>query len=111
MSMSRVHTTLHLNNESTQHHMLKQEEVNALAQEVQPEGGVILPPEQVAKLLMLDGHCECGPEWFCLLHEACFIHKLCFCEGSGAWPPYQPPCDWTAYLHAWLADMMSHPIV
>src|SRR6266853_1383320 len=35
--------------------------------------------------------CDCVAEWRCEPHDACFIHDLCFCPGSGSFPPVKPP--------------------
>src|SRR5216683_7202229 len=35
--------------------------------------------------------CDCASEWRCEPHDACFIHDLCFCPGSGSFPPVKPP--------------------
>jgi hypothetical protein len=48
----------------------------------------VLLPKQVAKLL----GCGCSLEWFCDPYNMCFIYELCFCEGSGAFPPIKPVC-------------------
>src|SRR6266851_2816772 len=36
-------------------------------------------------------HCDCTGDWHCKPHNMCFIHKLCLCPSSGAFPPARPP--------------------
>jgi len=93
----------------------------AVDQEVHPKGEVMLPPEQVDKLLpwymwwsnelatemhrrhlvwneahrltssSLPCNCSCDSEWQCEPHNACFIHDSCFCPGSSSFLPVKPP--------------------
>ncbi len=35
--------------------------------------------------------CSCNLEWWCELHNACFIHNSYFCPGSGAFSLVKPP--------------------
>jgi hypothetical protein len=64
----------------------------------------LLPPRQAAKL----PRCGCSLEWFCDPHNICFIHKSCFCEGSGAFPPVKPICSyWCRFSQDFLAELLS----
>jgi hypothetical protein len=65
---------------------------------------LMLPPRQAAKL----SRYGCDPSWFCSLHDTCFIHKLCLCEGSSRWPPVKPVrSSWVSMSREWLADLLS----
>jgi hypothetical protein len=79
--------------------------VLALDQAVQLEGEVMLLPRQAAKL----SRCGCNPSWFCSPHDACFIHKLCLCEGSSRWPLVKLVRSfWVSESREWLAAILSH---
>ena len=67
-------------------------------------GLMLLPPRQAAKR----PRCECDPSWFCSLHDACFIHESCLCEGSSKWPLVKPVrSHWVSESREWLAALLS----
>jgi hypothetical protein len=65
----------------------------------------LLLPRQAVKR----SRCGCDPLWFCSPHDACFIHELCLCDGSGKWPPVKPvQSSWVSESREWLAAILSH---
>ncbi len=69
----------------------------------------VLPPQQVDKLLFAEDRCMCNLEWRCVPHDTCFIHNLCFCVGSGSFPPVKPPRPtWAEFSYDWYCELASH---
>ena len=65
-------------------------------------------PQHVKKLLYDEDRCTCDLEWHCVPHDACFIHDLCFCEGSGSFPPIKPPHpSWADFSYDWYCELAS----
>jgi len=80
----------------------------SMAQKLHSKGEVMSPPKQAAKLPSLVGHCECGLEWHCKPHGACFIHDSCFCKGSSSFPPIKPPhSSWSQFSYDWYIKLAS----
>ena len=69
---------------------------------------VLSPPQHVEKLLYDEDHCTCNLEWHCVPHDACFIYDLCFCKGSGSFPPVKPlHPSWSDFSYDWYCELAS----
>jgi len=61
------------------------------------------------KLLYDEDCCTCNLKWHCVPHNACFIHDLCFYEGSSSFPSVKPPCpSWSDFSYNWYCELASH---
>ena len=81
----------------------------SMSLELHSRGGVMSPPQHMEKLLYDEDRCTCDLEWHCVPHNACFIHDLCFCEGSGSFPPVKPPHpSWSNFSYKWYCELASH---